>query len=155
MTYEIVPAEPEDITSKDVNINDETGFISKITAGTTVKAFLEMLDDSTAVKVTDKDGKAVSNDALLGTGMKVSVMNGTETVKSYVVIVTGDTNGDGAIDIADMIAVKACVLKKSKILGEYLKAADVTGDGLIDIADFIKVKAVTLKKSTMNGVVAK
>lgn len=159
-TFEITPAEPEDITSDDVDINDVTGYISKITAGTTVKAFLAMLDEGATVKITDKDGKVVSNDALLGTGMKVSVMNGTEAVKTYVVIVTGDTNGDGKISITDMIAVKAHLLKKELLTGASEKAADVAGsteggDGKVSITDFIKVKAHLLKKETVVGVAVK
>ena len=159
-TFEITPAEPEDITSDDVDINDVTGYISKITAGTTVKVFLAMLDEGASVQITDKDGKVVSNDALLGTGMKVSVMNGTEAVKTYVVIVTGDTNGDGKISITDMIAVKAHLLKKELLTGASEKAADVAGsteggDGKVSITDFIKVKAHLLKKETVVGVAVK
>ena len=159
-TFEITPAEPEDITSDDVDINDVTGYISKITAGTTVKAFLAMLDEGATVQITDKDGKVVANDALLGTGMKVSVMNGTEAVKTYVVIVTGDTNGDGKISITDMIAVKAHLLKKELLTGASEKAADVAGsteggDGKVSITDFIKVKAHLLKKETVVGVAVK
>ncbi|MBE5887360.1 MAG: hypothetical protein E7283_00830 [Lachnospiraceae bacterium] len=154
--FEIIPA---NITSKDVDINDETGYISKITVGTTVGAFLELLAESQSVKVF-KGTEVVANDVLLGTGMKVSVMNGTEAVKTYVVIVTGDTNGDGKISITDMIAVKAHLLKKELLTGASEKAADVAGstdggDGKVSITDFIKVKAHLLKKETVVGVVVK
>ena len=87
--------------------------------------------------------------------MLVHIMDGDRIVRSYTLIVTGDTNGDGKINITDMIAVKASVLKKSQLTGAYAKACDVNGDGKVNITDFIKIKAVTLKKDTIVGVVAK
>ena len=101
-----------------------------------------------------KGDEEVSQDALIGTGMSARIMDGDKAEKIYTVIVTGDTNGDGKINITDMIAVKACVLKKSNLTGAYAKAADVNGDGKVNITDFIKTKAVTLKKDTISGVTA-
>ena len=158
--FKIKEKEPEDITSTDIDINPDTGYISKITAGTTVAAFREMLKENVTVHILDKENKTVANNALLGTGMKVQVMNGTEVVKTYTVIVTGDTNGDGKITITDMIAIKAHILKKELLTGASEKAADVAGaadggDGKATITDFIKVKAHVLKKETIKGVVVK
>ncbi|MGN1154927.1 MAG: C1 family peptidase [Agathobacter sp.] len=149
-----------DITSTDIDINPDTGYISKITAGTTVAAFRVMLEENVTVHILDKENKTVANTALLGTGMKVQVMNGTEVVKTYIVIVTGDVNGDGKITITDMIAIKAHILKKELLTGASEKAADVAGaanggDGKATITDFIKVKAHVLKKETITGVAVK
>ena len=68
---------------------------------------------------------------------------------------TGDTSGDGKINITDMIAVKAHVLKKSTLTGAYSNAGDVNGDGKINITDFIKIKAVLLGKDSISGVTVK
>ena len=97
----------------------------------------------------------VSGTSLIGTGMLAHLMDGDRIVKTYTILVTGDTNGDGKINITDMIAVKACVLKKSQLTGANAKACDVNGDGKVNITDFIKIKAVTLKKDTITGVTAK
>ena len=68
---------------------------------------------------------------------------------------TGDTNGDGKINITDMIAAKAHVLKKSLLSGAYANSGDVNGDGKIKITDLIKIKATLLGKDSIAGVAVK
>ena len=141
------------ITSSKLYVDENTDCISKITVGTTVETFLSYLDEAEQVTVYNKN-TAVSEKSLLGTGMCARIMKDNILVKEYTVIVTGDTNGDGKINITDMIAAKAGVLKKSNLSGAYAKACDVNGDGKINITDFIKIKAVTLKKDSISGVAA-
>lgn len=149
--FEIVNPIPEKITSDDVSVDETTGYISKLSVGTTVGDFINSLNEKEYVKIY-RNNTEVGGSELLGTGMQAHIMNGNEVTKTYTVIVTGDTNGDGKINITDMLAVKACVLNRSNITGAYEKAADVNGDGKINITDFIKTKAVTLKKDTITGV---
>ena len=149
-----------DITSTDIDINPNTGYISKITAGTTVKAFLAMLDEGATVKITDKDGKDVSNDALLGTGMKVSVMNGTTTAKGYTIIVSGDVTGDGVINVRDYALIKSHILEIRALTELELKAADVSGkdgygDGTVNVRDYALIKSHILEIKEVTGVIAK
>ena len=151
-TFTIIDPIPEYITSSSFNINELNGYISKITAGTTVFTLHNAINESDYVSIFDKSGNPASVESILTTGMKAAIMDGSQVVKDYIIIVTGDTNGDGKINITDMIAVKACSLKKSDLTGAYEKAADVNGDGKINITDFIKVKATTLKKDTITGV---
>lgn len=147
------------LTSSVIHIDEEARCISKISAGTTVETFFSYLDNSEAV-VVYKGNEVVSDDAPLGTGMLVRIIDGDAFIKTYTVIVTGDTSGDGKITITDMIAVKAHILKKDMLTGVYETAADVAGqtgggDGKVTITDFIKVKAHILKKETITGVIAK
>lgn len=147
------------LTSSVVNVDETARCISKISVGTTVETFFSYLDNSEAV-VVYKGNEVVSDETPLGTGMLVRIIDGDAVVKTYTVIVTGDTSGDGKITITDMIAVKAHILKKDMLSGVYLKAADVAGqagggDGNVTITDFIKVKAHILKKETITGITAK
>ncbi|MBQ8624736.1 MAG: hypothetical protein IJ419_01005 [Agathobacter sp.] len=151
--FEIINPVPDQITSNDVTVNETTGYISKLSIGTTIKNFIDSLNEKEYIKVFKGDQEAEEND-LLGTGMLAQIMDDDKIVKKYTVIVTGDTNGDGKISITDMLAVKASVLKKSNLTGAYEKAADVNGDGKITITDFIKTKAVLLKKDTITGITA-
>ena len=151
-TFTIIDPIPESITSSIFHINQTHGYISKVSVGTTVYTLWNGLNEKDYVIICDKDGENVSGETVLGTGMTANIMDEGEVVKSYTVVVTGDTNGDGKINITDMIAVKAATLKKSDLSGVYEKAADVNGDGKINITDFIKVKATTLKKDTITGV---
>ena len=97
---------------------------------------------------------------LLSTFMILTFMGSSTFVKKNDFIVqaenimlkAGDINGDGKINITDMIAVKAHVLKKSILSGVYANAGDVNGDGKVNITDFIKIKANLLGKDTILGV---
>ena len=151
-TFTIIDPVPTSITSSVFTVSQTNSYISKITVGTTVNTLWSNLNEKDYVAIYDKNGSVVTGATTLATGMTARIMDEGTAVKRYTVIVTGDTNGDGKINITDMIAVKACTLKKSGLSGAYEKAGDVNGDGKINITDFIKVKATTLKKDTITGV---
>lgn len=154
-TFTIINPVPTTITSSTFHINQSNGYISKITVGTTVSTLWSKLNEKDYVVIYDKNGNVVNASSVLCTGMTAAIMDEGTLTKKYTIVVTGDTNGDGKINITDMIAVKASTLKKSDLSGVYEKAGDVNGDGKINITDFIKVKATTLKKDTITGVAVK
>lgn len=155
VTFNITDQIPTAITSSSVTIGESNGYMSKISVGTTVSKLLSCLNEQRFVSVLDKKGEKVAETSVVGTGMTAAIMDGNKATKKYTIVVTGDTNGDGKINITDMIAVKACTLKKSDLSGAYEKAGDVNGDGKINITDFIKIKATTLKKDSITGVPVK
>lgn len=154
-TAEDILKVPTTITSNVFQVNQSNGYISKITVGTTANTLWSGFAEKDYVVIYDKKGNIISGSTLVGTGMTVAIMDEGTAVKKYTTVVTGDTNGDGKINITDMIAVKASTLKKSGLSGSYEKAGDVNGDGKINITDFIKVKATTLKKDSIAGVAVK
>jgi hypothetical protein len=137
---------PTQITSDKFVVGVNT--ISKIGAGTTVSQFLGGLGEADYVKIY-KDGAEVSTDKKLGTGMEIRLIVGGQTVQSLTVVVTGDSNGDGAITVTDMLAVKSHVLNKTKLSGVSLTAGDTNGDGAITVTDFIQIKAQILGKGNV------
>ncbi len=155
VTFIIIDPIPKEVTSSVFKIDQTRNYISKITVGTTAHTLLSALNEQKYVAICDKNGTGLSGATTLATGMLARIMDGSKIERTYTIIVTGDTNGDGKINITDMIAVKACTLKKSDLKGVYEKAGDVNGDGKINITDFIKVKATTLKKDTITGVEVK
>ena len=142
--YTAIPHIPNTITSNKHTVSG--GIISKIGVGTTVQTLLGNLGEGRFASIY-QGNKAVANSALIGTGMVVKIMDGTTVKVSATVVVTGDTNGDGKINITDMLAAKAHLLNKSKLSGAYAQAADTNGDGKINITDFIQMKAHILGKS--------
>ena len=122
--------------------------ISKVSTGVSADSFIAKLDQAKNVKIY-KGNTQVSATTAIGTGMEVKLMNGDTVAKNYTVVVTGDTNGDGAISVTDMIAIKAHVLKKTLLTGAYAEAADTSNDNAISITDFIQIKAQILGKSSI------
>ena len=56
----------------------------------------------------------------------------------------GDVNGDGVVNIIDVIMVMKHVLGLSDLAGEQLEAADVIDDGVVDIRDVTRIMQITL-----------
>jgi hypothetical protein len=69
-------------------------------------------------------------------------------------IIPGDANGDGVVDVADVVAIVNYILNKP---GENFneQAADVNGDGVIDVADVVAVVNIILKGGNANSPEAK
>ena len=135
-----------EITSNVFHIQGDS--IGKVGTGTSASSFVSKVDQAENVKVY-KGNTQISGNTAIGTGMEVKLMDGNTVVKSYTVVVTGDTNGDGAISVTDMIAVKAHVLKKTLLTGAYADAGDTSNDNAISITDFIQIKAQILGKSSI------
>lgn len=135
-----------EITSQIFNVQRDS--IGKIGTGTSADSFVSKLDQGENVEIY-KGRTQVSGSTSVGTGMEAKLMDGNTVVKSYTVIVTGDTNGDGAISVTDMISIKAHLLGKSKLTGAYAEAGDTSGDDAISITDFIQLKAQILGKGNI------
>lgn len=58
----------------------------------------------------------------------------------------GDTNGDGSIDVADVVAVVNYILDKPAA-SFVSEAADLNEDGSIDVADVVKLVSMVLKQN--------
>ncbi|MBR6697526.1 MAG: hypothetical protein IKL73_04535 [Lachnospiraceae bacterium] len=154
-TFNIIedkPPVPENITSTKFSISQDELIVSKVTVGTTVSDLLNGIEQEEYVKVYSKSGILQAKNAALATGMTIRLMDEDEIIKSYTIIVTGDTNGDGTINITDMMAAKAHVLKKTLLTGNASLAGDTNGDGKINITDFMAIKAHILKKTSIQGV---
>lgn len=82
------------------------------------------------IVLTEKSGEkhSVSNYA--------SAIEVTETVN-------GDCNGDGAVDVADIVAVANHILGNSSA-SFIVSAADVNGDGAVDVADIVSLANLLL-----------
>lgn len=88
----------------------------------------------------------------LGTQYKIALRNPNDLSKYYLwsewryftVVaqrITGDINGDGVVDIADVNAVIDMILN----LSQSTDAADINGDGIVDIADLNLIINIILK----------
>ena len=60
--------------------------------------------------------------------------------KVYVIVVTGDVDGNGKIDITDTGAIKLHFSKKITLKDESFEAADTNDDGRITATDYLKIK---------------
>jgi len=147
------------LVSKTERCPDHTLSASKQAEGNTYRVLLYSVDvesidgnSGAVVNVTldlDEDMEAgeyeitISNINLTTTGQtKLTPADATctLTVRDYI---TGDANGDGAVDVTDIVAIANHILGQgSHAVNTY--AADVNGDGVIDVTDIVGVANLIL-----------
>lgn len=87
-----------------------------------------------------------SSKKYIGTGDKVGVYFDNKKLKEYEVLIKGDVNGNGEIDIFDYIKIMKDIMDMTKLNGVYKEAADVTQNGTVDIFDYIRVMKTIMEE---------
>ena len=107
--------------------------------GTTIGEFKDNLENPNEyIKIYDGDTE-VSDDDIVKTGLIIKLeINGT-VYDEAIMIVRGDIDGDGYVDITDKSLLADHILMINEITGNNYFAADIDGDGYIDITDKSKV----------------
>jgi YD repeat-containing protein len=78
---------------------------------------------------------------------------GNRTSKTVTIVkrvVIGDANGDGMVDVADVVAIVNKILDKASDSFVF-EAADVNNDSVIDVSDVVGVVNIILKGGTQNS----
>lgn len=87
------------------------------------------------VIVTNAAGTPLSSGTLAGTGSIVRQMSGATIVNQYVIILRGDSNGDGLINTTDLTAQFKHVMNRKLLTAPYSTAADANRDGKVNTSD--------------------
>lgn len=127
-------------TTQDVIVKISTSDIEAVSGKTVASAVTELNALLGATTTITKNGESVSNTATLGTGM-VATSNG----KSYDIIIEGDVDGDGLVNIADAVATMIGVKDATKITGAYAKAALACNNKTKGILSILEVMAILNK----------
>lgn len=110
--------------------------ITNISAKTTIKDFIERIKfNKEDVKIYKKDEIIQDENYVICTG---DILKRNNT--SYKLIVRGDVNKDGNINIADVMRMKKYIVGSIELEEEAAKATDVNEDGTTNIADVMKLK---------------
>ena len=93
--------------------------------------------------VTIKDGKVTAK----GEGSAVITVesldgNAKTTITVSVIdpLVTGDVDGDGKVNIVDLVQLRKHLAGITTLKGDAFKGADVTKDGVVNILDLVKIR---------------
>jgi len=122
---------------KVATLENKTIAITGINPNTTEKQFRDRFLSENTYKLFKKDGKTALKDGeTIATGYKLKVYNAKGTVKEeQVLVVKGDTNGDGQASATDSGAILSHRTGEKKLKNEYLLAADINNDGAVDGRD--------------------
>lgn len=140
-----------EVTSTTVNIDDASKYLSNLGEGYTVDKLLNnILVKNGTVRVVDSDGKVKTGDTV--TGDKVQILNNNGIIyKEYSIIIYGDVNGDGNMNLKDVILMRKYILKLTSLKGIYLKAGDTNRalDG-VTLKDVILLRKQILGYTKIN-----
>lgn len=142
-TYQII------VTRSDQSIDDEKitsdvfghdisdGYIKTVAENVTGLDMKNQLDNEN-IKLqiwTADDSSQINDTDIVGTGMIVKLILNDIVVDSKVIVIRGDTTGDGIIDIFDSTDLLNHIVGRSLLTGAYLEAADVDKSKEVDIFD--------------------
>lgn len=115
------------------NVDEVSGFTSKITAGTTVADFKASYSQN-EIYVFDVSGvEMISDDQIVKTGYVVVIVADGASAETVLLIVNGDGNGDGIVNGKDLIRVKKQILEGDAV--QYTEYVDYNSDGIVDDSD--------------------
>jgi uncharacterized protein YjdB/beta-N-acetylglucosaminidase len=127
---------------------DTNSIITKVALGSTVSSIKENITTNYTKKLLNASGTALVDTDKVGTGTKVQILDGTNVLQEYSIVIYGDISGDGQIDVVDLLMLKRKLTNKL-VLGEYAnKAANIakTG-GEPDVTDLLRLKRHLTNKS--------
>ena len=133
----------EKITSEKYQITEKE--ITKVLPETTVAEFkqnvkLENVTTEPQMVFSDNNGNTLQENDIITTGTKVKIGNTLQ----YSLIVRGDINGDGKVDIIDLAELKLHLISKKLLEGIKLKAADIDVNNEIEANDLAQMKLVMI-----------
>lgn len=112
-------------------MDSEKALISNIVPRLTVNEFLGnfVVNDEGVqgvfIRITNIEGALMTGDNILGTGSTIELCKENTVYEKYEVLLFGDVNGDGAIDISDYAYVRHSILGNVQIDGIRLMAANI------------------------------
>ena len=93
--------------------------------------------------LTIDNSMVYANDQTIGSPWEPYVIDLSDIIKN--IRLKGDTNGDGAVDVADIAFIISFMANGT--VGADLTRADVNGDGTVDVADIASVISIMAEKA--------
>ncbi|MBR5134430.1 MAG: InlB B-repeat-containing protein, partial [Clostridia bacterium] len=111
-------------------LNEDTDVLLTNNAGLTVAQTKAQMANGSYVRFFDGDNE-VSDATVVKTGMIVKVMNGDVLIAQYTLAITGDLDGNGTINTADVRAMLIKRVNSGDRTVSQEAAADADGDGTV------------------------
>ncbi len=143
----------EDVNGLQTDYKLEDGILSGIEPGTKLADFLEKIKapDQSSMKMLKADGSQMSSGDVVGTGNQLilTAPNGSELAR-YSLLIYGDVNGDGVIDIFDYVGVRNHIIQTSLLEKLKFMAGDINSDGSVDVFDLVGIRNHIIEFSKIN-----
>ena len=128
------------LAEEDYMLDDK--YIKNISNNTTKTDFVEKFEFNEQYDIYRND-KILTDNEIIATGDVLRTNAGTE----YTLIVTGDINEDGDVNIKDIVKLRKYILLKNNLNDVEIIAADTNLDGKdINIKDLVNMRIIVLNK---------
>ena len=145
LTYKVTINKEVDIattiTSEEYGHTIINGYIKTVKLQTTGIEMKNQLDNENEYLEiwTANESRQVEDSETLATGMIVKLIIDGEEKDRKVIVIKGDTSGDGEIDLFDAVKILNHYLVKTPLTDAYLEAAYVNDDTEIDLFDSVMI----------------
>ena len=116
------------------NFTVDNGYLRGVYAGSTPAHINAGVDQNGSVNLYRGTTK-LGDSEKLQTGDTVKLMNGNSVAQTLSLVITGDVNGDGKLNAADLLYTQMSVLGVRELTDSNLKAAEMSNDGELTAAD--------------------
>ena len=124
---------------KNYDYDNSKKSVSKIAEKTTLKDYIQNFEMNNNYTL-DVEYKIIDNQMVLFTGSKTIIYKSNNKYDELINIVTGDINGDGVINSADLLRVRQHLLGIKKLSDIYYTASDINYDNNINSADLLRIR---------------
>ena len=114
--------------------------ITNVQLSTTATELLTRFSNS-GLKIYSEKGDLLTGSDIVGTGAVVKLYADGVLKDSATLVVTGDVDGNGCVDVTDYMRVKASILGDFELSNAQSTAADVDNNDLINTTDYMRIKA--------------
>lgn len=104
---------------------------------------------ASSLRFVSSNGDVLLKNSKVGTGSTIYLMNGEKILDTIKVVVTGDVNGDGKVNNADVAKIARFVVKKEEPDYYQSIAADVNGNGSVNNRDAAYLMRYLVGKETL------
>ena len=144
--FNYVPgAIPEEITpsvDSNVVVDSDKATVSGIKAESKPADVIAQFEGSDNIQIVGKDGNALADDALVGTGSKIQLVENGEVIDEVTVVIKGEIDGNGIIDSDDAIHLLRNTLFPDVF--SVVAEDDIDGNGEYNSDDAIYLLRYTL-----------
>ena len=103
-----------------------SGFDYKNMTVDNIKKYITTIYD---IEIENYKGEKIETNQLVGTGSKIKIKKGNETLAEYTVVLYGDVNGDGKINSVDLLVLQRHILEIESIDEIFQKAGNINKNG--------------------------
>ena len=106
----------------------------------------KLLNEESTIKIYNEENKELEESEIVKTGERIKVEIEGEICDEAIIILRGDINCDGEVNVTDKTIIKNHILSKEEIIDYRKYAADVVEDNEINVSDNTKLGNYLLGK---------